>query len=136
MFFYIILAFLAILVSSLYWTPKLKESLIKKANPQLLEKVITGSDGSLKGNQQIKQTLIAEGNSEVEVSKAIAAATVKRQNKNQSKSVAIMGIMGCLILLSDVLLSPINITRGIILVIALVVTFYAYKHSEIKLFKK
>jgi hypothetical protein len=112
--------------------PKFYASLIKKANPKLIERVKLGSDGTLKGNSQIKKILLTEGYNEKEVARAIVARTLLKQNKNSSRSAAIAGIIVLVLMFSDSLSPEYNLVKLSISVIACIAIFFIYRYSTLR----
>ena len=120
MFFYIILALLVFAITSYFWMPFYRDAVIKKAKPELLERVLSGSDGSINGNKKIRDVLVKEGFLLGDINKAIAASLFQRQSKNFTLA-PIMATLACLAILAKMLLPGFGIIVSLVIWIVVIV---------------
>jgi len=71
-------------ISSFFWMPIYRKSIIKKADPKLLERIqsMSVSGGLFERNKQIQTTLTNEGYDKKEIGRAMAANVIQKQNRN------------------------------------------------------
>ena len=139
MFLYIILALLIINIGLYFHLPKYKAKLIKQANPLLLERIKSESDGSMKANIEIRKTLTEEGHDLKEIEKALAGAAYYRLGNNISLG-PVYAIIACLFFLTRIVVSRYgyeDVFVGLVIsTVFLFITMYAYKHYDQKHFLK
>jgi len=112
-----------------FWLFKNRSSVLKKSNSQLVERVLTTSDGSRDSSQKIKETFIEEGVSKDDIKNAMMAAYYRREG-NKILVLPVAFLLLCLVIYIRAYLFPSVIGIVAMLIIAVIMMWLVFKFYD------